>query len=162
MTALAGTGGEPAPMCPRGSGSSQIPCRHPVPDCLVVDGIRDLRDEHGRLAYAVRGSGPPLVFIPDLFIPIDALDDDPPFAQLLDGLASFATVVVMDRSGIGFSDPIADWDRPIFDTWADDVVRVLEGVVGGPATVFGFGVQSGLTRCGSRRSSPGSSNGSCS
>jgi class 3 adenylate cyclase len=110
-----------------------------------VDGIRDLRDERGRLAYAVRGSGPPLVFIPDLFIPIDSLDDDPPFAQLLDGLASFATVVVMDRSGIGFSDPIADWDRPIFDTWADDVARMIEGVVGGPATVFGFGVQSGLT-----------------
>lgn len=110
-----------------------------------MEGIQDLRDEQGRLAYAVRGSGPPLVFVPDLFIPIDALDDDPPFAQLLDGLASFATVVMVDRRGIGFSDPIADWDRPIFDTWAEDVVRVLRGVVGGPAAVFGFGVQSGLT-----------------
>ena len=33
-------------------------------ESAVVDGIRDLRDEHGRLAYAVRGSGPPLVFVP--------------------------------------------------------------------------------------------------
>ena len=114
-------------------------------DSDVVEGIQDLRDEHGRLAYAVRGSGPPLVFIPDLFIPIDELDEDPAFAQLLDGLASFATVVLVDREGIGFSDPIADWDRPIFDTWASDVERIIRGVVGGPATVFGTGIQSGLT-----------------
>jgi class 3 adenylate cyclase len=110
-----------------------------------VEGIRDLRDGAGRLAYTVRGSGPPLVFLPDLFIPVDELDADPPFAQFLDGLASFATVVLLDREGIGFSDPIADWDRPIFDTWADDVARVIRGVVGGRATVLGTGIQSGLT-----------------
>ncbi len=114
-------------------------------DSPAVDDIRDLRDEQGRLAYTVRGSGPPLVFLPDLFIPIDELDEDPPFAQFLDGLASFATVILVDREGIGFSDPIADWDRPIFDTWADSVARVIRGVVGGPATVFGTGIQSGLT-----------------
>jgi class 3 adenylate cyclase len=109
-----------------------------------VEGIRDLRDEQGGLAYAVRGNGPPLVFLPDLFVPIDELDADPPFAQFLDGLASFATLVLLDREGVGFSDPIADWDRPIFDTWADDIARVIRGVVGGPATVLGTGIQSGL------------------
>jgi class 3 adenylate cyclase len=119
-----------------------------------VDGIRDLRDEQGRLAYTVHGSGPPLVFLPDLFIPIDELDEDPPFAQFLDGLASFATVVLVDRSGVGFSDPIADWDRPIFDTWADDVARVVRGVVGGPATVFGTGIQSGLTALRTAQTAP--------
>ena len=107
--------------------------------------MQDLRDEHGRLAYAVRGSGPPLVFVPDLFIPIDELDEEPGFAQFLDGLASFTTLILLDREGIGFSDPIVDWDRPIFDTWGTDVARIIRGVVGGPATVFGTGIQSGLT-----------------
>jgi class 3 adenylate cyclase len=110
-----------------------------------VDGIQDLRDDQGRLAYTVRGSGPPLVFVPDLFIPIEALDEDPPFAQFLDGLASFATLILVDRQGVGFSDPIADWARPIFDTWAEDLARVIRGVVGGPATVLGTGIQSGLS-----------------
>ena len=119
-----------------------------------MDGIQDLRDEQGRLAYAVRGSGPPLVFVPDLFIPIDELDEDPSFAQLLESLSSFATVVLVDREGIGFSDPIADWDRPIFDTWAGDVERVIRGVIGGPATVFGFGVQSGLTALRAAQTAP--------
>ena len=110
-----------------------------------MDGIRDLRDDHGGLAYAVMGSGPPLVYVPDLFMPIDALDEDPPYAQFLDGLASFATLIIFDRRGVGFSDPIDDWDRPIFDTWAEDVVRVVRGVADGPATVLGNAVQSGTT-----------------
>ncbi len=108
-----------------------------------MDGIRDLRDEHGRLAYATRGSGAPLVFLGDLFFPIDAMDEDPLFAQFLDGLASFATLTVFDRRGVGFSDPIDDWGRPIFDTWATDVVRIIDGVVGAPATVFGTAILGG-------------------
>ncbi len=110
-----------------------------------MDGIRDLRDEYGGLAYAVMGSGPPLVYVPDLFMPIDALDEDPPYAQFLDGLASFSTLIVFDRRGVGFSDPIDDWDRPIFDTWAQDVIRVVRGVATGPVTLLGNAVQSGMT-----------------
>lgn len=110
-----------------------------------MDGIETLRDQHGHLAYTAQGSGPPLVYMADLFLSIDSLDDDPPYAQFLDGLASFATLIAFDRRGVGFSDPIDDWDRPIFDTWAEDVARVIAAVVGAPATVFGVGVQSGLT-----------------
>ena len=95
-----------------------------------MDGVRDLRDDQGLLAYAVWGEGPALVFMQDLFRPLDSLDDDPRFARLLEDLGSFASLVVFDRSGIGFSDPITDWDRPLVDTWAQDLARIIEGVVG--------------------------------
>lgn len=110
-----------------------------------MDGVRDLRDDQGLLAYAVWGEGPALVFMQDLFRPLDSLDDDPRFARLLEDLGSFASLVVFDRSGIGFSDPITDWDRPLVDTWAQDLARIIEGVVGEPAAVFGTGSMSGRT-----------------
>jgi class 3 adenylate cyclase len=119
-----------------------------------VDRIEDLQDAHGRLAYAVRGSGPPLVFVPDLFIPIDAIDEDPPYARFLDGLASFATVVVFDRRGIGFSDRIEDWSMSVFDTWGHDIERIVDGVCAGPATVLGVGTQSAMAAIAAARRAP--------
>lgn len=110
-----------------------------------MDGIRDLRDDQGLLAYAVLGEGPALVFMQDLFRPLDSLDDDPRYARLLEDLGSFASIVLFDRSGIGFSDPITDWDRPLVDTWARDLTRIIKGVVGEPAAVFGTGSMSGRT-----------------
>jgi len=110
-----------------------------------MDHIADLRDEHGLLAYAQVGDGPPLLLMQDLFMPLDSLDEDALGARLLEDMGSFATVVVFDRRGIGFSDPITDSSRSIVDVWAEDVARVIEGVAGRPATVFGMGLMSGRT-----------------
>lgn len=77
--------------------------------------------------------------------PIEILEDDPGFARLLEGLRGLGRVIVLDRRGIGLSDPILDWERPVLDQWADDVAAVVaaagaEDVV--LVSVEGFGVGS--------------------
>ena len=59
-------------------------------------------------------------------IPMQVFEDDPGCVRLLEGLCSFGRVVVFDRRGLGQSDPIVEWERPILDQWADDLCAVVE------------------------------------
>jgi class 3 adenylate cyclase/pimeloyl-ACP methyl ester carboxylesterase len=75
--------------------------------------------------------------------PMEVFEDDPGFVRLLEGLRSLGRVVVFDRRGIGLSDPIVDWERPILDQWADDLSAVVEASGVQDAVVFawdGYGV----------------------
>jgi class 3 adenylate cyclase/pimeloyl-ACP methyl ester carboxylesterase len=78
-------------------------------------------------------------------IPIEVVEDDPGFVRLLDGLRSIGRVVIFDRRGVGLSDPITDWTRPVLDQWADDLAAVVEASEVAAPVVFtwdGYGVGS--------------------
>jgi pimeloyl-ACP methyl ester carboxylesterase len=67
-----------------------------------------------------------VVMVSGGLIPMEVFEDDPGFVRLLEGLRSFGRVVVFDRRGLGLSDPIVDWERPVLDQWADDLAAVVE------------------------------------
>ena len=59
---------------------------------------------------------------------------------------------MFDRRGLGLSDPIVDWERPVLEHWTDDLAAVIEAVGAEDAVVFaweGYGVGSS-TRPGDR------------
>ena len=47
---------------------------------------------------------------------------------MLDGLHALGRVILFDRRGLGLSDPITDWTRPVADQWADDLAAVVDAV----------------------------------
>jgi len=89
-------------------------------------------DSGAQIAYRVfdadlgGGDGHDIVMVSGGLIPMEVIEDDPGFVRLLDGLRSLGRVVVFDRSGLGVSDPIVDWARPVLDQWADDLYAVVE------------------------------------
>jgi class 3 adenylate cyclase len=85
--------------------------------------IRYARHGDGHLAYRTWGNGPPLLWVPSQFIPISAMDDEPAYERFLMGLASFATVIVFDRLGVGLSDPMPE--APTIDDWTAQLVSVI-------------------------------------
>jgi len=59
------------------------------------------------LAYQVLGTGPVDVVLADQwFSHMDAQWDVPPLAELRQRLASFSTLILFDKRGIGLSDPV--------------------------------------------------------
>jgi pimeloyl-ACP methyl ester carboxylesterase len=70
--------------------------------------------------------------------PMEHFEGDPGFVRLLDGLRSIGRVVVFDRRGLGLSDPITSWDRPILDQWADDLQAVVDASGARDAVVFAW------------------------
>ncbi len=90
----------------------------------VVPSIRFCTGFDGRrIAYAVHGSGPPLVCAPWWVSHLEADWSDPPFRAFFSALGEHSTVVRYDRPGVGLSDR----DRAGFDF--EQQVRDLEAVV---------------------------------
>jgi class 3 adenylate cyclase len=58
------------------------------------------------------------------FIPIAAIDEEPAYERFVARLATFATVIVFDRRGVGLSDPMRD--DPTVDDWAAQLESVLD------------------------------------
>jgi pimeloyl-ACP methyl ester carboxylesterase/DNA-binding CsgD family transcriptional regulator len=95
--------------------------RDPVPP---AQDIRFLRAADGvRLAYAVHGSGPPLVNVACWLSHLQFDWDSPVWRHLLEDLGSFSTLVRYDERGSGLS----DWH--IDDYSLDARVKDLEAVV---------------------------------
>ncbi len=72
------------------------------------------------LAYKVLdgADGHELVVItPGGTIPMQMLESDRIGARLIRGLQTIGRLVLFDRRGIGRSDPIADWTRPLVEQW---------------------------------------------
>lgn len=89
------------------------------------------------------GVGNDIVMVSGGLIPMEVFEDDPGFVRLLVGLRSVGRVVVFDRRGVGVSDPIADWERPVLDQWADDVSAVVDASGVQEAAIFawdGYGI----------------------
>jgi pimeloyl-ACP methyl ester carboxylesterase len=92
----------------------------------------------GRIAYQVVGEGPPdLVWFAGLGEPIDARWDYPPCASFVRRLASFSRLIMIDRRGMGASDPVPVEALPSWEGWADDAVAVLDAVGSERAIVLG-------------------------
>ena len=61
-----------------------------------------------RIAYQVVGEGPPdLLWLTGLGEPIDARWDFPACASFVRRLASFSRLIMLDRRGVGASDPVS-------------------------------------------------------
>jgi class 3 adenylate cyclase len=78
----------------------------------------------GHLAYRMWGEGPALLYVPSQFIAISDMDDEPAHERFLLSLATFATVIVFDRRGVGLSDPMTE--PPTLEGWAGQLGSVLD------------------------------------
>jgi class 3 adenylate cyclase len=88
---------------------------------------RYARNGDVHIAYQVFGEGPlDLVFVPSWLSHVEQLWEEPRLARFLDGLASFARVILFDRRGTGLSDR-TEKASPL-DEQIDDVRAVLDAV----------------------------------
>lgn len=88
-----------------------------------------------KIAYAILGDGPPLVFGARLVTHLEEEWDDPHARSFFENLARTYTVVRYDRLGAGLSDR----EHPGPPTGASEVAQleaVVEACGGGPATLF--------------------------
>lgn len=86
-----------------------------------------------------------VVLVAGGIIPLEIYEDEPGFLRMLDGLRGLGRVVLFDRRGVGLSDPVPDWERPILDQWADDLATVVAAASVHDAVVVsleGYGVGS--------------------
>jgi len=79
-----------------------------------------------------------IVVVNRMHFPMDALPLDPPARRLLEGLAGLGRLIVFDRRGIGLSDPLTDWETPLYDQWADDLAAVIDATACRHPTVFSW------------------------
>src|SRR5436190_15628540 len=80
-----------------------------------------------------------VLFTPGGTIPMEFLERDRVGRRLLDGLAAIGRVVLFDRRGIGLSDPITDWSRPLVEQWADDLAAIVATACSGAPVVVALG-----------------------
>jgi class 3 adenylate cyclase/pimeloyl-ACP methyl ester carboxylesterase len=82
-----------------------------------------------RIAYQVLGEGPPdLVMTTGSFGHVDLAWEDPGIALFLRILASFARLIMFDRRGTGASDPLSLDSLPPWESYAQDLVAVMDEV----------------------------------
>jgi class 3 adenylate cyclase len=114
-----------------------------------VDDVRYVACETHHLAYRVREgtAGRDVVLItPGGTIPMDFLERDRIGARLLAGLVNIGRLVTFDRRGIGLSDPITDWSRPVVEQWADDLATIVDAACDAPPAVISLGDHWGPAR----------------
>jgi class 3 adenylate cyclase/pimeloyl-ACP methyl ester carboxylesterase len=108
-------------------------------------------DDDTHVAYQVLDPGlhttdaHDIVMVSGGMFPMESFEGYSGFVRLLEGLRAIGRVVIFDRRGIGLSDPPPDFNRPILDQWADDVLAVVDASGVEDATVFSwdaFGVGS--------------------
>lgn len=108
---------EEAVLAPERSGA----VARPPSDYVNVNG--------SRIAFTTWGGpGPDLLFLHGGFVPFEVMPDEPRFAQFLERLANRHRVVLLDRRGIGMSDPPADGTPVSLDHWVADCRAVLDAV----------------------------------
>ena len=99
---------------------------------VVVDVVYAQAGDGTHVAYRVLDADPSaepardIVMVPGGLFPLELFEEEPGFARLLDGLRALGRVITFDRRGIGQSDPIQDWERPVVDQWTDDLAAVVD------------------------------------
>jgi class 3 adenylate cyclase/pimeloyl-ACP methyl ester carboxylesterase len=94
----------------------------------VFDEVRYARVDGLNVAYCVTGEagGRDLVMVSGQFFAAEQLLEDRVARRFMDGLAELGRLVVFDKRGVGLSDPVADWSRPLREQWARDLIAVIE------------------------------------
>src|SRR5262245_61640808 len=89
--------------------------------------VRFVGTPHGRVAYSVVGSGPPLVVLTGWVSHLGLMWDAPSHRRFVERLARDHTVVRFDKPGCGLSDR----SRAVFTLASElDVLRTLVGHLG--------------------------------
>jgi class 3 adenylate cyclase len=88
------------------------------------------------IAYQVHGDGPVDVLMNvGIISHLEHLWEEPGVARMLESIASFARLILMDRRGTGLSDPIVD-GLPVEEE-LEDITAVLDAVGSDEAALFG-------------------------
>jgi class 3 adenylate cyclase len=90
-----------------------------------------------RLAYQVLGDGPDLIYIPGWVNNVEANWLAPDHARFIEGLASFARTVVVDRRGTGCSDRLPPGEASTLEEGVEDLRFVSRAAQSPRAAVFG-------------------------
>jgi pimeloyl-ACP methyl ester carboxylesterase/class 3 adenylate cyclase len=101
-----------------------------------VSGVRYAKSGDLSIAYQVVGDGPrDLIFVPGLISHVEFFHQLPGYTDFLNGLASFARVVVLDKRGNGLSDRVIG--AASLEERMDDIRAVMDAVGSERATLFG-------------------------
>jgi class 3 adenylate cyclase len=104
----------------------------------AIEGYAKNGDVH--IAFHVMGEGPrDLLVFTRGYIPIDCLDEEPHMARCLRRLSSFSRVILLDRRGIGLSDPVGADAPPTLEQWMGDALAVLDEVGSSRASLLATG-----------------------
>jgi class 3 adenylate cyclase len=91
-----------------------------------------------RIAYQVVGDGPlDLLWVPGIGDALDIRWEYGPYASFIWRLASFSRLIMLDRRGMGASDPVPLDGLPSWEEFADDAVAVLDAVGSERAVLLG-------------------------
>lgn len=94
---------------------------------MAGEGIQYAKVGEVHVAHLTRGDGSrDVLFLPGGVIPLDMMGDEPRLARFLSGLERFGRLILLNRRGIGLSDPIDPSAPPTLADWVDDCVAVLE------------------------------------
>jgi pimeloyl-ACP methyl ester carboxylesterase/class 3 adenylate cyclase len=101
-----------------------------------VSEIRYAKSGDLSIAYQVIGDGPrDLIFVPGIISHVEFFHQLPGYTDFLNGLASFARVVVLDKRGNGLSDRVIG--AASLEERMDDIRAVMDAVGSERATLFG-------------------------
>lgn len=90
------------------------------------------------LAYSVSGSGPiDLILLSGGISHVEHVWEEPTLARYFEGLAGFTRLIMMDRRGVGLSDPLTK--EVTLDEEVADVLAVLDAAGSASAVVNGYG-----------------------
>jgi pimeloyl-ACP methyl ester carboxylesterase len=82
-----------------------------------------------RIAYQVVGEAPvDLLRVPGIGDALDIRWEYEPYANFLWRLASFSRLIMLDRRGMGASDPVPLEALPTWEEFADDAMAVLDAL----------------------------------
>jgi class 3 adenylate cyclase len=91
------------------------------------------------IAYQTFGKGTvDLVVLPDGFMTIDGIAELPAYARFRDRLASFSRTILLDRRGLGLSDPVSAATSPTLEDWAEDLNAVADAVSANSLALVGI------------------------
>ena len=92
------------------------------------------------VAYQMWGNGGlDLIVVPNAYLPIDMMWEEPRLRMFLERLGTFSRTVWPDMRGFGSSDPFLFEATPSLDSWMDDIAAVVAVAGSDRAALVGLG-----------------------